>query len=355
MEIKTPSNLTQGADNHASLADLLRTLKRNCQSCNPLTPITCVTACKTWRLKNQLRKLHQKIENPNFMTKMLNTLKSKRRLQLLQTISRQHYSVIGLQQELKKQGFNHSQQTITNEYINPLIDVGLADQDHNLYYATAFGGKLSALVKDFSDFADLLPPHSECYEEIALDVLLRGPKTYEELRGMIPAKSVARVLSRLQKATLAETSEEKHYIFFFPTKRSPNGSNLSCTERRVYENIPAEGICARKLAENAGISLRRTYKYLRKLKGKKLVFTRKKPTAYALTAKGTQTAIILEAIHKLAVEASTITACFIKDEDSIDKLAIETLPKTKKKKEEQIIPLTTIPTVEQNRSPYNTL
>jgi len=347
MEIKTPSNLTQGANNHASLADLLRTLRKNCQNCNPLTPITCVTACKTWRLKNQLRKLHQKIENPNFMTKLLNALKSKRRLQLLQTISIEHYSVIGLQQELKKQGFNHSQQTITNEYINPLIDVGLADQDHNLYYATTFGSKLSALVKDFSDFADLLPPHSECYEEIALDVLLRGPKTYEELGGMIPAKSVARVLSRLQKATLAETSKEKDYIFFFQTKRSPNGSNLSSTERRVYENIPAEGICARKLAENAQISLRRTYKYLRKLKGKKLIFTRKKPTSYTLTAKGAQTAMILEAIHNLAAEALTTTSELVQDEETSEPLVSDTYSTRKKKKDETIVPLTIIQPIKQ--------
>jgi hypothetical protein len=330
MEIKAPLNPIQGVDNHASLADLTKILKKNCENCRPLTPITCVTACKTWKLKNQLRKLHEKIENPNFLTKLLNTLKNKRRLQLLETISKEHYSITGLQQELKKREFNHSQQTIVEEYITPLIDVGLVDEDHNSYYTTVFGSKLSDLIKDFHDFGNVLPPHSECYEEITLDMLLRGPKTYEELGGIIPAKSVARVLSRLQKSVLAETGKEKDYIFFFRTRRSPNGSNLSCTERRVHENIPAEGICARKLAEKTRISLRRTYKYLRKLKGKKLVFTRKKPTAYALTVKGTQTAMMLEAVHKLAVEASTTTAYFVKDQKAIDELKIENSPKTKK-------------------------
>jgi DNA-binding transcriptional regulator YhcF (GntR family) len=351
MEIKTSLNPTQGAHDHASLADLILTLKENCENCTPLTPITCVTACKTWKLKNQLRKLHEKTENPNFMTKLLNTLKNKRRLQLLETIRKEHYSITRLQQELKKQGFSHSQQTITQEYVNPLLEVGLLEEDHNLYYATVFGGKLTDLVKDSHDFGDTLPPHSECYEEITLDMLLRGPKTYGELGSIIPAKSAARVLSRLQKSALAETNKEKDYIFFFTTKRSTNGSNLSCTERRVYENILAEGICARKLAENTGISLRRTYKYLRKLKGKKLVFTRKKPTTYTLTAKGNQTALMLEAVHKLAVEASKTAAIFVKGEKTIDELTMETSPKTKKKKEEQIVPLTAIRPVEPNQTP----
>lgn len=112
-----------------------------------------------------------------------------------------------------------------------------------------------------------MSPHSECYEETVLDVLLKGPQTHEGLEEIIPKKSIARVLSRLQKAELAETSSDKDYIFF-ATKRDPNRSDLSPTEKRVYERLPKEGISARKLARGAGISLRRTYKYLRKLKGK---------------------------------------------------------------------------------------
>jgi predicted transcriptional regulator len=331
MEIKNYANPVHGADKQTSLTDLLNILEKTCQNCNPLTPITCVTGCKTWKLKNQFRKLHEKTKNPKFMTKLLNTLKNKRRLQILETISKEHSSIMHIQQRLKKQGFDHSQQTIIEEYINPLTDAGLAGQDQNLYYAIIFGCKISELVKDFHNLEDILPPHSECYEEITLDRLMKGSKTYEDLRSTIPSKSVARVLSRLQKAELAETRKEKDYIFFFTTKRNPEGSLLSPTESRVYNNIPTDGIPARKLAEKTGISLRRTYKYLRKLKGKKLVFTRKKPTSYRLTTEGSRIAIMLEAMRNLTAEASA-TAQLAEHEKSSEQVAPDTYPKRKTKK-----------------------
>jgi predicted transcriptional regulator len=348
METENHRNSLQEAEKHASLTDLLGMLEENCKNCNPLTPITCVTGCKTWRLKNQFRKLHEKTKNPDYMTNLLNTLKNKRRLQLLEIISKDRHSLERLQQKIKELGFNHGQRTIFEEYINPLIEVGLVDEDQNVYSATVFGCRLNGLVKDFRDVAEILPPHSECYEETALDMLLKGPKTYEDLEGIIPAKSVARVLSRLQKAALAETNNEKDYVFFFTTKRDPNGSSLSPTERRVYEKIPVEGISARKLAEKAGISLRRTYKYLRKLKGKKLVFTRKKPTSYALTTKGARIATMLGTLHKLAVGALTTTSRLMENEQSGNGLTMDAYPVGKKREDEEIIPFTTIQRAGQN-------
>lgn len=347
METRINANSVLGTDKQTSLTDLLNILEKTCQNCNPLTPITCVTGCKTWKLKNQFRKLREKTENPNFRTKLLNTLKNKRRLQILELISKKHSSIMHIQQRLKKLGFDHSRQTIIREYINPLTEAGLAGQDHNLYYATVFGCKISELVKNFHNLEDILPSHSECYEEITLDKLMKGPKTYEDLKSIIPSKSVARVLSRLQKAELSETSKEKDYIFFFATKRNPEVSLLSPTESRVYNNIPMDGIPARKLAEKSGISLRRTYKYLRKLKGKKLVFTRKKPTSYRLTAKGAQIALMLEALCNLTVEASA-TAQLAKHEGSSEQMTPNTYPKRKKKKDEEIIPLTVKQPVKQN-------
>jgi predicted transcriptional regulator len=344
LEIKSNGNPLKRADKRTSLTDLLETLQNTCKNCNPLTPITCVTRCKTWKLKNQLRKLYEKTKNPDFMTKLLNTIKNKRRLQLLETIANEHSSSAHLQQRLKRLGFNHSQQTIVQEYINPLIDVGLVDQAQNVYYATVFGCKLSGLIGDFRDIGDILPPHSECYEEVVLDILLKGPQTHQDLRSVVPAKSVSRVMSRLQRVALAQTSKEKDYIFFFTTKRKPQASKLSPTEERVYENITTEGICARKLAKKTGISLRRTYKYLRRLKGKKLVFTRKKPTSFALTTKGTQMATMLEALRNLALEASVTTAHLVKDQEKIGLPTPGIYPTRKKKEDGEIIPLTTTQT-----------
>jgi predicted transcriptional regulator len=348
--MNTESNINpfQSVNDQTSLTDLSDRLANACKDCHPLAPITCVAECKTWKLKNEFRRLYEKTKNPDFMTKLLNTIKNKRRLQLLEMVANEHSSSTNIQQRLKRTGFNHSQQTIVQEYINPLIEVGLADQARNVYYATVFGCKLSELIKGFSDIVDILPPHSECYEETVLDILLKGPKTHEDLRRIIPARSVPRILSRLQTATLAETSKERDYIFFFATKRDPNGSKLSPTEQRIHENLPAEGICARKLAEKTGISLRRTYKYLRKLKGKKLVFARKKHTSYSLTAKGVQTAVMLQALRNLAVEVSATTARLIREEETTRSLTGDTGVMDNKRKDENVFPLT--PTQPLSRS-----
>jgi predicted transcriptional regulator len=293
----------QETEEKTSLEDIVKGWEETCKNCNPLTPTTCMSGCKIWKQKSEFRELYKKMENPNFMIKLLNTLKNIRRLQTLETISEGYYSIARLQQKLKKRGYYHSQQTIAEEYLTPLIEVGLSEEDQNRYYATAFGRRLNELMKDFSDVENVLPPHSECYEETALGMLLDKPKTYEDLRSVISAKSVARVLNRLQKAKLVETAKENDYVFFFRTKRDSSIAKVSPTERKVYENIPTDGISARKLVEKTRISLRRTYKYLRRLKGKKLVFTRKRQKSYALTAKGLQIALMLKGIHDLALEA----------------------------------------------------
>lgn len=56
--------------------------------------------------------------------------------------------------------------------------------------------------------------------------------------------------------------------------------------------------------------MRRTYKYLRKLRGKKLVFKRKSPKTYALTKEGTEIAKLLEKIHVLIAKLTRASAEF---------------------------------------------
>jgi predicted transcriptional regulator len=348
MEDRTNITLLPGAEKQTSLADLIGTMEKTCKNCKPLSPVTCVSGCKNWKLKNEFRKLHEKTKSPDFMTKLLNTLKNERRLQLLEMISEEPHSMTQFQQNLRKLGFNHSQQTIRREYLDPLITVGLADEYQNLYHSTLFGRRISDLTKDFPDLEGFLSPHSECYEEIALDALMKGPRTLEGLRGIIPKKSLARVLSRLQKAALAETNAEKDYIFFFATKRSPDKSDFSPTEKKVYEAIPKEGISARSLAREAEISLRRTYKYLRKLKGKKLVFTRKRPTTYSTTAEGVKVGTMLEDVHKLAVEALTATAHLVENGNPTEQVEPNVDLAGKKRKNELVVPLTTIQPFKQN-------
>jgi len=334
-------NSVQGTREKESLADVLKESEETCKNCNPLTPTTCVTSCKIWRLKNELRKLCEKVKNSSFMRDLLNALKNKRRLQVLEIISKGRYSLPTLQKELKKLGYHHSQQTIAEEYIAPLTEVGLAEEDQDRYHATVFGHRLTELIKNFHDIGDILPPHSECYEETALCTLLNEPKTHEDLEGIIPAKSVARVLNRLQTAGLIETAKENNYVFYFRTKRDSNNAKFSPTERRIYENISADGICARGLAEKTGISLRRTYKYLRRLRGKKMVFTRKRPKSYALTAKGVQTALTLEGVRNLAAEVLGTAAKYFRDVETRRLPTLGTSYIALEKKVNEVIPLTT--------------
>jgi len=183
----------------------------------------------------------------------------------------------------------------------------------------------------------VLPPHSECYEEITLIMLLNEPKTYEALEEVVPIKNIPRVLNRLKKAGLIEVPPEKDYIFYFRTRRDSNKVEFSPTERKVYQNIPEKGISARKLAERTNISLRRTYKYLKRLKKKKLVFTRKKPKSYALTLEGIRIAILLQNIRGLLIEALAAGALLTKDESVLKLLMSDTPhPRRRKKKKKEL-------------------
>jgi DNA-binding PadR family transcriptional regulator len=297
-------------------------------------------ACHVWKLKNEFRRLYEKMKTKGYMVELLNTLKNKRRLQILEIICEGQYSLETLQQRLKTLGHYHSQGTIAQEYLNPLINVGLAEEDGSKYYATFFGKRLNELVKNSLDIENLLPPHSEGYEETVLDTLLTMPKTFQELESLIPAKSITRVLNRLQKAGLVETAKENDYIFYFKTKRDPKKAKFSPTERKVYDNIPAEGISARKLAQKTGITLRRTYKYLKRLKRKKLVFTRKKPKTYALTGKGLETATMLREIHELTIETLATAALLVNDKETYRMLMPDTLNKRRRKEKEAVQQIT---------------
>jgi predicted transcriptional regulator len=317
-------NPTFTSENRPNLNEVVNTLEDKCDKCKPLTALTCIAECQTWKLKNQLRSMYEITSKPNFTENLLNTLKNQRRLQILDAISRQSYSISKVQEKMSSLGYKHSQQTILEEYIAPLIEAGLVMKGQNPYNLTLFGCRVNDLVKDFGDLEDVLPPHSECYEERVMELLDDKPKTYEEMRKVVPAKSVGRVLNRLQKSTLVRASKEKNYIFFFRTRRNASLERLSPTEERVYQNIPDEGIYAGKLSERSDISLRRTYKYVRKLKGKKLVFERRKPLTYSLTEQGARVASMLQNLRNLVAETREATRRFLKDKGTSGSPTLDT-------------------------------
>lgn len=298
------------------LAEMLSTLDAECRECAPTSPLKCITRCNIWKLKNELRRLRETMDNPNFIKDLFNVLKNETRLHILNTIVKGRYSVDQLQQELKKAGYTHSQDTLNEEYLRPLIQVGLANETRDEYSATMFGGRLTEKLEEFPEFVNVLPAHSECYEETLLSALLAGPKTFQEVEEFISPKVASRVLKRLKTSGLIETPEERDYVFFFKSKRDPAKETLAETERKVYENIPEEGISAKKLAEKTELSIRRIYKYLRGLKGKKLVFTRKTPKAYALTVKGEKLASLLQDLQKLVEETWASSEQVVSNENS---------------------------------------
>jgi DNA-binding HxlR family transcriptional regulator/predicted transcriptional regulator len=305
----------QSLDKKQDLSELLKALDAECRNCAPLNPLECVR-CKVWKLKNELRRLRETMDNPNFIKDLFNVLKNETRLHILNAIVKGRYSVSQLQQELKKAGYMHSQDTINAEYLRPLMDVGLAAEARDEYYATMFGGRLTELLEDFPEFVAVLPAHSECYEETLLSALLAEPKTFQDVEKLIPSKIASRVLKRLKTGGLIETPDERDYVFFFKSKRDPNKETFSETERKVYDSIPEDGISAQKLADKAVLSIRRIYKYLRGLKGKKLVFTRKTPKAYGLTIKGEKLASLLQGLQALVEETWASSEQVVSGENS---------------------------------------
>jgi len=300
-------------ENNHDLVGMLKTLDAECRNCAPITPLECINGCQVYKLKNELRKLRETMDNPNYIKELFNVLKNETRLHILQAIVNGRYSVSQLQQELKKTGHSHSQETINEEYLRPLMAVGLATEARDEYYATTFGGRLTELLESFPEFAEMLPAHSECYEEILLQSLLSGPKTFEEIEALISPKIASRILKRLRSVGLIETPEERDYIFFFKSKRDPNKETFTATERKIYGTIPSEGISAGKLAKETGLSTRRTYEYLRGLKGKKLIFIRRTPKAYGLTLKGEMLASVLQELQQIVEDTWSSSEQVVQD------------------------------------------
>jgi DNA-binding HxlR family transcriptional regulator len=284
------------------LTSMLQTLDAECRNCATTSPLECINRCQVYKLKNELRMLRETMDHPNYMKELFNVLKNETRLHILKAIAEGRYSVSQLQQELKKTGHNHSQDTINEEYLQPLMAVGLATESRDEYYATTFGGRLTEILDVFPEFAEMLPAHSECYEETLLRALLAGPKTFEEIERVVSPKIASRILKRLKEVGLIETPEDRDYIFFFKSKRNPDKETFTDTERKLYDTIPDGGISAGKLSKETGLSTRRTYKYLRGLKGKKLVFIRRTPKAYGLTSKGETLASVLQELSQVVEE-----------------------------------------------------
>ena len=288
----------------SSFSGVLKSLDTECRSCSPITPFECITRCKVYKLKNEFWHLRENmLNNQDYIKDLFNALKNETRLYILGTLVNGTYSLGQLQLELKKSGCSHSQGALCEEYLHPLTSLGVVSESRGEYRLTMFGSRLTKHLCGFTEFSQSLPANSEGCEEAVLQHLLSGEKTFKEIEAVIMQRNVSRTLKRLRSARLIKTPTEREYIFFFKTKRDPNGEALTATERKIHAALSPEGLSAGKLASQSGFSLRVTYKCLKRLRGKKLVFLRRTLKTYHLTGKGETLAAVLQELQQIVDEA----------------------------------------------------
>jgi len=228
------------------------------------------------------------------LVSLFNAIKNRRRLKILQILSTNPHDLEELRADLKDEGWYHSLNTVA-KYIEPLVEAGLVRTTNNRYTLTSLG-------KDIQDISsghglEAFSPHSNCYEELCIQALRSGRKTYQELTVILEPSTLQRVLKRLGKAELIVRKHSSDHVFF-AIHGKPDGK-LSPTERRILNAIKANrssGVPARELSKLVGINLRRTYKYLSRLKQKKRIAQWRKSVSYELTKRGESIATCLEEI-----------------------------------------------------------
>jgi predicted transcriptional regulator len=302
LEIKSRQWLSKIVNNSAELAEILKEADNICRYCETRSPMTCIERCEIWRIKNEFMEMNGMLYADDHVHNLLNAVKNDRRQKVMEALSERPRSIKGLQDYLKSKGYYHSQHTIASEYVEPLLKAGVAKRDGDKYRLTLYGQKFRDVFNKFHGEKSL-PPHSRCYEEILLKKLKDGPKSNADLVKSVSQKSLSRSLKRLTENGLVTKSKTPSYVFYFRTKKVPK-KPFSPTEKKVYEIIPEVGISSHELSEKAGINIRRTYKYLRRLRKRRLVFTRKKPRTYELTPSGMELANFLEETVNLVSDAS---------------------------------------------------
>jgi len=304
MLAKMGSNQPLGKMREAeSLADALERAESYCKDCKTSSPIVCVERCDIWRVKHEILEVRRVVGESTHKRQLLNVLKNKRRWKILDALCERTRSVKELQQNLRESRFRHSRRTVVEAYLKPMIKVGLVREDGVRFKVTFYGRKIHDTLTGLGSLG-LLPVHSCCYEEVVLKELVK-PRTFNELATRVPQKSLSRVLMRLRARGLIVKSPRTDYVFYHKAKGKPK-ARLSPTEKRVFESIPQTGIPVRELSRVVGINLRRTFKYLRRLREKKLVFALKVHKTYELTIQSREITNMLDELEKLALSSLNV-------------------------------------------------
>ncbi len=282
-----------------SMLEILEQAQDYCKDCKTASPMTCVERCDVWKVKNEILETRRIVNQKEHAIMLLNVLKNERRLKILDALMEHPRSLKELQEYLRERGHLHSRSTIIKAYVKPLLETGLVKRERMRYLLTFYGKNFHGVLRGVF-LRDLLPIHSCCYEEVVLRELKAKQRTFNELATRVPPKSLSRVLTRLRRKGLIKKNPRSAYVFYHKIKGRPE-IKLSPTEKRIFETIPKTGISSRNLSREVGINLRRTYKYLRRLRDKKLVFALRMPRTYELTQSGTETAQLLEEVARLTM------------------------------------------------------
>ena len=65
--MRAVASTSRSATGSQDLTEMLRALGAECRDCAPLSPLRCITRCNVWKLKNELRRLRETMDNPNFI------------------------------------------------------------------------------------------------------------------------------------------------------------------------------------------------------------------------------------------------------------------------------------------------
>jgi len=279
----------------------LEQAKNYCKDCRTPSPMVCVERCDVWRVKNEIVEVGRIVREAGHTKILLNAVKNARRLTVIDALQEHPLSVRELQRQLKKSGHHHSRSTIANSYVKPLREAGLIKEDGARYRLTFYGRKVREALHRLG-YRNTLLLNSCCHEETVLKELAQGPKTFSELGALVNQKSLSRTLMRLRRRGLITEKSSGDCVFYHRVKKRAV-AGLSPTEKRVFEAIPEVGVSARPLSKHVGITLRRTYKYLRRLREKKLVFALRTRKTYELTPLGREIAVILDEIARLASQS----------------------------------------------------
>jgi len=217
------------------------------------------------------------------MVTLLNVIKNERRIRLARILEGKSLGLDEIQKRLKVEGYYHSRDTIRRHYAGPMVSVKLLDEENGRYSLTDKGRDILATLGD-TDLGSIFPSSSGCYEEMCL-LALEVPRSYDELSIHMPKADLQRTIRRLQaKGLVTKARPSKHVTYRRVTERAD--APLSKTEDKVLQSIPKEGMGVNEIAKAVGISLRRTFKYLRRLREKGLVSNTPNFTSLSLTEEG---------------------------------------------------------------------